>query len=165
MKGTQKLFAVLSLMILAFGFLPLLAQPLPYEGQDWLTYEATMYYGDSFEPDDSRALARQCLVNSSIQFHNFHTQGDQDWIWFQAQSGLSYTIKTDARTEGSLADTVVELYDHRGMLISSNDDGGDMTDSLLQLQATFNGIYYVKVTEWAGRYGSDYWYHFSVTTP
>jgi hypothetical protein len=165
MKATQKLFAVLSLMILAFGFLPLFAQPLPYEGQDWLTYEATMYYGDSYEPDDSRTLARQCIVNSSIQFHNFHVKGDPDWIWFYAQIGWSYTIKADARTEGSLADTVLELYDRSGRLVTSDDDGGDMTDSILQFQATYTGIYYVSVTEWAQRYGNDYWYHLSVVTP
>lgn len=164
MKAKQKLFAVLSLMILAFGFLPLFAQPLPYEGQDWLAYEAQMYYGDSFEPDDSRTLARQCLVNTT-QFHNFHVKGDPDWIWFYAQSGLSYMIKADARMEGSLADTVVDLYDLNGNPVSSDDDGGGMTDSLLQFQATYTGIYYVRVTEWTERYGNEYWYHLSVVAP
>jgi hypothetical protein len=165
MKGTEKLFAVLMIMILALGFLPLLAQPLPYEENDWLAYEATMYYGDSFEPDDSRALAQQCPVNSSIQLHNFHVKGDPDWIWFYAEAGVTYLIKTDARTEGSLADTVLELYDRYGLPVSSDDDGGAMTDALLQFQATYTGIYYAKVTEWANRYGSEYSYRLSVTTP
>ena len=97
MKGTKKLFAILTLLILVLGFLPLLAQPLPYEGHDWLEYEATMYYGDAFEPDDTRFQAKACPVNGPLQLRNFHVQADPDWIWFNAQLGVSYAIEAVGR--------------------------------------------------------------------
>ena len=164
MKGTQKLFAILALLILALGFLPLLAQPLPYAGHDWLEYEATMYYGDSYEPDDTRFAAKPCPADSSTQLRNFHAQGNEDWIWFNATSGMTYAIQAVGRTEGALADTVLELYDRNGLLVTSDDDGGDMTDAIIEFQASYQGVYYVKVTEWADRYGSDYWYRLSVVS-
>ena len=123
MKGAQKLLLAVTLLVLVFGFLPLLAQPLPYKELDWLSYEATMYYGDAYEPDDSRNLAKPIQVNGAVQMRNFHVRRDQDWVWFYAQQGTSYVVETRARPIGSLADTVLELYDNTGQLLASDDDG------------------------------------------
>jgi hypothetical protein len=109
MKGTQKLFAVLTFLILALGFAPLLAQPLPYKGLDWLSLEPLIYYADAHEPDDTPSLAKHCPVDGPLQIHNFHTGEDQDWILFYAVAGQTYVIKTEARPIGALADTVLEL--------------------------------------------------------
>ncbi len=164
MKGTQKLFVLLTLLVLAFGFLPLFAQRLPYKGLDWLSYQSAMYYGDDYEPDDSQSAAKPCPVNGSSQIHNFHTSGDQDWISFSTEAGSDYTIKTQAWPLGSLADTVLELFNSDGELVGSNDDG-NMTDAILQFQAAYAGTYYARVTEWADRYGTAYWYHLRVIEP
>jgi hypothetical protein len=162
MKGTQKLAAVLTILVLAFGFLPLFAQPLPYKEMDWLALEPTIYYADDYEPDDTRNLARPFPANDPLQFHNFHVTGDEDWIWFYAQVGTSYAIETRARPLGSLADTVLELYNLAGALLARDDDGGPMTDALLVFDATYTGIHYARVTEWADRYGDAYWYYLRV---
>ncbi len=162
MKGTQKLAAVLTLLILAFGFLPLFAQPLPYKELDWLALEPTIYYADPYEPDDTRALARLSLVNGPVQFHNFHASRDQDWIRFTVRAGDHYAIETQARPLGSLADTVLELYDMWGGLLARDDDGGPMTDALLKFEAAYTGMHYARVTEWANRYGDAYWYYLRV---
>ena len=162
MTGTQKLFALLTVLILAFGFLPLLAQPLPYEGLDWLSYESTMYYTDGYEPDDTRFLAQECAVGGPIQIRNFYPSGDQDWVWFYTQAETSYAVETQAKPLGSLADTALELYDQNGELIASDDDGGTMTDARLKFQAAYTGVHFAKVIEWANRYGDPYWYHLRV---
>lgn len=162
MKGTQKLAAVLTILILAFGFLPLFAQPLPYKELDWLALESAVYYADGYEPDDTRALAKPCPVNGPLQLHNFHADGDQDWIRFTAQGGDHYAIETQARPLGSLADTVIELYNLVGVLLARDDDGGSMTDARLEFEATYSGTYYARVTEWADRYGDAYWYYLRV---
>ena len=162
MKGTQKLAAVLTILVLALGFLPLFAQPLPYKDMDWLALGPTIYYGDGYEPDDTRALAGPCPVDGPPQFHSFHASGDQDWVWFYAQAGDFYAIETQAKPLGSLADTVLELYNFTGALLAKDDDGGPLTDALLKFKATYTGIYYVKVSEWADRYGDPYWYYLSV---
>ena len=165
MKGTQKLFVLLTLLVLAFGFLPLFAQRLPYKGLDWLAYQSAMYYGDDYEPDDSQSAARPYRVNGPYQVHNFHAKGEEDWISFWTEAGSNYAIKTWANPLGSLADTVLELFNSDGQFVAGDDDGGDGTDALLQFQAAYTGIYYVRVTEWADRYGDVYWYHLRVTEP
>jgi hypothetical protein len=162
MKGVQKLLLLVTLLVLAFGFLPLLAQPLPYKELDWLSYEATMYYGDAYEPDDSRNLAKAIQVDGAVQLRNFHVRRDQDWVWFYATKGTSYAVETRARPIGSLADTVLELYDYTGQLLDSDDDGGELTDARLPFMAEYTGIHYARVTEWADRFGDVYWYHLAV---
>jgi len=163
MKGTQKLFVLLALLVLAFGFVPLFAQRLPYKGLDWLAYQSIMYYGDDYEPDNSQAEAKPFLVNDPYQIHTFHTSGDQDWIWFGTEDGAYYTIRTWASPLGSLADTVLELFDSNGQPVSGDDDSGAGTDARLQFQAAYTGVYYARVTEWADRYGTAFWYHLQVT--
>ena len=44
MKGSVKLVAIVAFFALYVGLLPVIALPLPYEGLDWLSYGAAMYY-------------------------------------------------------------------------------------------------------------------------
>ncbi len=46
MKGSHKLFAILVFAVLCIGLVPMIVRPLPYEGLDWLSYEASIQYGD-----------------------------------------------------------------------------------------------------------------------
>lgn len=165
MKGTQKLFVLLALLVLAFGFVPLFAQRLPYKGLDWLAYQSVIYYGDDYEPDDSMPEARPFPVNSGYQSHTFHDDGDQDWIFFSTVAGAEYTIVTWASPLGSAADTVLELFNSDGQLVGSNDDGPTGSDARLEFQAAYTGTYYARVTEWADRYGAAYWYYLRVIRP
>ena len=47
--------------------------------------------------------------------------------------------------------------------MSGDDDSGAGTDARLQFQAAYTGVYYARVTEWADRYGTAFWYHLQVT--
>jgi len=162
MKGTQKLLAIVAILLLGLGVLPLLAQPLPYAGTDWLDYEATLYYGDSYEPDDTFDSANQYPLGIAYQVHNFHLPQDRDWVWFDATAGSLYTVQTHASALGSSADTVVYLYDSLGRLLDSDNDGGEGFDSAIYARATYSGRYYVQVQDWRHGYGASYWYHLSV---
>jgi hypothetical protein len=77
---------------------------------------------DEWEPDDDPGEARP-LEPGVAQQHNLHTLGDRDWLYFEAQSGQSYEIRTSHL--GPEVDTVVSLYDGQGNELAVDDDGGD----------------------------------------
>jgi hypothetical protein len=75
---------------------------------------------DPYEPDDTPDEAKQIPTDGTIQTHNFGTQGDVDWIKFNAVEGQTYIIET--LNLGPRCDTVMYLYAADGTLIDSNDD-------------------------------------------
>jgi len=163
MKGRAKLVAIVTFFIVCGGLLPVIAMPLPYEGLDWLSYGAAMYYGDAYEPDNSRQDANWCGTAGDSQYHNFHVSGDENWVYFEVQAGSFYTIRTQAKPMGSMADTVVELYNSSGEYVDGDDNCGHQTDPALKFQAAYTGIYYVKVRECQSRWGDAYWYLLNIT--
>ena len=68
--------------------------------------------------------------------------GDSDYFAFQAQAGTSYVIETSS---GSLADTVLDLYNPSGFPIASDDDGGSGDASRITWNAPSSGTYYAAV--------------------
>ena len=99
--------------------------------------------GDVFEADDSMAQAVQIDAILGTQSHTLHQPGDQDWIRFRVGRGLHYVIST---SEPALhVDTVLELYDDGGYLLSSNDDGPSGSGSQLAWQATYNGDLFARI--------------------
>lgn len=162
MKGSVKNLVMVAFLILCVGLVPVIALPLPYEGLDWLSYGGEIYYGDIYEPDDTRAQARPYSFSGGSQFHTFHVAGDVDWVWFSTQAGVSYVIQTHASSVGSSADTVINLYDANGDWVAGDDDGGVGSDSRLQFRATYTGIYYVRVQEYWEYFGDAYWYYLNI---
>lgn len=67
---------------------------------------------DQFEPDDSPGEATTVFVGDSPQYHDFHREGDEDWVRFYAPEGVPVAIKVDEEGEGT--DAVLELYDANG---------------------------------------------------
>ncbi|MBC7250101.1 MAG: pre-peptidase C-terminal domain-containing protein [Anaerolineae bacterium] len=102
---------------------------------------------DGYEADNAYTSAKWIYADES-QVHNIHTEGDQDWIKFQATAGFTYTLSTT--NDGGHADTVLYLYDTDGVtLITSNDDyPGMWPSSQIDWQAPADGVYYVKVEHW-----------------
>ena len=75
---------------------------------------------DSYEDDDSSALAAEIAVNAGAQLHSFHDIGDEDWAYFDALSGAVYTISTD--NLDPFCDTVLMLYDTDGSTVLASTD-------------------------------------------
>jgi len=89
----------------------------------------------------------QPIALGETQTHNFDSLGDQDWIKFTAQSGLTYTIQTS--NLGPAADTYLYLYDTDGStLLAANDDYGGSLASRIEWTAPLTGTYYVLVKHW-----------------
>jgi hypothetical protein len=49
-------------------------------------------------------------VNGAVQHHRFYQAGDIDWARFDAEEGVTYTIRGTV-TDGSAANPVLEIYD------------------------------------------------------
>ena len=101
---------------------------------------------DLYESDNDRTSASAIMIGQA-QTHNFTELGDQDWIRFEAQEGITYTLRTFSL--GRSADTYLYLYDTDGVtLLASNDDSGGSLASQLVWQAPTTGTYYVLIRHW-----------------
>lgn len=69
---------------------------------------------DIYEPDDNPPQASFIsLEDGAFQEHNFHDEGDNDWIQFFAIEGVSYTVEVFEADAAN--DTVLELYGEDGI--------------------------------------------------
>jgi hypothetical protein len=101
---------------------------------------------DAYEGDDSAAAARLIGLGQA-QVHNIGGPGDNDWLKFDAVSGVTYRLRTSDL--GPSADTYLYLYDTDGVtLLASNDDYGGSLASQIEWTAPATGIYYVLIQHW-----------------
>ncbi|MEM7539216.1 MAG: hypothetical protein AAF639_44070 [Chloroflexota bacterium] len=63
----------------------------------------------SYEPNNSCESAVEIEPNGSSQSHNFHVQGDEDWIMFTAPSAGTYRVEVTIPS-GSRADVDLSYY-------------------------------------------------------
>ena len=103
---------------------------------------------DAYETDGAIGSASWITPDGYSQIHNIHTEEDTDWVKFEAQAGITYTLTTG--NTGDHADTVLELYDTDGStLLAENDDcPGRWPASCLDWQAPSDGTYYAKIYHW-----------------
>ena len=101
---------------------------------------------DGYEGDDTVDQASELLEGQS-QVHNFDALGDEDWMYFTATAGYTYTIYTFGL--GEAADTYIYLYDMDGAtLLASNDDYNSRLSSRIDWVAPASGNYYILVKHW-----------------
>ncbi len=101
---------------------------------------------DAYESDDLPAEARP-IASDGTQRRNFDSLGDQDWVKFTAQGGVTYTIQTS--NLGPAADTYLYLYDTDGStLLAANDDYDGSLASHIEWRAPVTGAYYLLVKHW-----------------
>ena len=120
---------------------------------------------DAYEADDSINNASWITPDGFSQIHNVHIERDIDWVKFEAQAGVTYTLSTG--NTGDHADTVLELYDTDGstLLISNDDCPGRWPASCLDWQPTSDGVYYAQIYHWnPWAYGCTTEYGLSVLT-
>lgn len=119
---------------------------------------------DGFEPNDYLAQASLIDVNT-IQLHAICPTGDEDWLVFGGVGGKTYTIDVIDMAGG--LDLSLELFDPDGNSIAFNDDfferepapnPSDLRPRINEFEIPFDGRYYIKVRDTAGRGAVDYRY-------
>lgn len=101
---------------------------------------------DSREPDDTIAQARSITTDAAPQAHNLHVEADRDYVFFEAQEGIAYTIET--LNLGWDIDTVIYLYDSHGNELARDDDSAEEPPaSRILWIAPSTGTYYVMIRD------------------
>lgn len=105
---------------------------------------ASTSQADEYETDDDSGFAKPVTVNDpDSQFHNFHREGDVDWVTFSAVAGNYYTIQ--ASDLSSICNVALSLYDANGSLLGESDRRGMGGNETLEWECISNGDYYVKI--------------------
>ena len=109
------------------------------------TFTLNSYPPDQYEPDDTPQDAKQIPTDGTVQTHNFHQQGDVDWIKFTAVEGKTYTI--DTLNLELNCDTVIYLYAPDGTTIIDYNDDFDSLASRIDFEVPVGkgGTYYIQV--------------------
>ncbi|QTA92340.1 PEGA domain-containing protein [Desulfonema magnum] len=132
---------------------------------------------DEYEEDDKFSQARVIVINNSadsakngdsVQPHNFHDAGDEDWMMFYGIAGQIYTVHAETESLGSNCDPVIELYDTDGVtLLKSKNDGIEgKNETLLWKDCSRDDIYYVRLRSFSpDAFGEDTAYELTVYNP
>ena len=153
-------FAVFVAVALLLGAVAALADvqtapEKPWSILDLPEFSAALADVNEVEPNNTCATA-EAYTYLDI-FHAQITAGDQDWVSFSATAGELLTLGTDADGTPTV-DTVIELYHNNcTTLLTSDDDGGPGTFSLISnFPAPYTGLYVLKIRGYsstsAGRY-------------
>ncbi len=105
---------------------------------------------DKYENNYDQAHAYKLPVSASVSLSsleglaNFYPdQNDQDWFKFWAKNGKWYQVTT-SNLNG--VDTYIEIRDRNNNVIKSNDDYTEGYASRTSWGATYDGYYYIRVT-------------------
>ncbi len=109
------------------------------------TYVTRDVNADDYEQDDKFTQANAVTINDkNFQNHNFHDEGDEDWIKFYGISGEIYI--TEVNNKNSHCDVVIEIIDTDGttvLAVSENEETAGKENSL-EWFCPQDGLYYVK---------------------
>ena len=98
---------------------------------------------DDYEPDDTCAQAQVISTDGTMQWHNFHHYGDEDWVAFSGTAGTTYIIEALVPPD-STADIQGELYDLCGGGALGDQDHPFTPSFRMEQTAPVDGVYYVR---------------------
>jgi uncharacterized repeat protein (TIGR01451 family) len=118
--------------------------------------------GDAYEEDDTCLQASTISTDGAIQNHTFHDQADEDWIAFQATTGITYVIHIRVPA-ASPADVIAELYGDCGAVIQPGQDPPFSPDIRIVTEFPTDDVYHLRLLNHApGVYGPEVAYDVSV---
>jgi YVTN family beta-propeller protein len=141
-------------------------------GTDTVTFIVPEGCEDDYEPDDSRAEAT-IVTPPNTTHHNFHDDGDVDWVGFWGTAGITYTIETLNLTTSptTQVNTELYLYSWDGSALTWLDQHNDRhwpsdLSSVITWPVTTDGWYYVVAGRFTGTdYGCDAYYDLRISGP
>jgi len=102
-------------------------------------------YNQANERNNSRdkAYILPIAASAGATDVNFYPSPDEDWFAFYVKSGRHYRASTGNLTG---VDTFMEVYAQDGSRIISDNDGGGGFASKAEWESSYDGYYYVRVT-------------------
>jgi len=100
---------------------------------------------DDYEPNDSRATAFPLPIatSASAPNANFFPADDEDWYAFYVKSGRHYRAWTSNLTG---VDSYLEVFRSDGSRVGGDNDGGGGFASSFEWQSSYDGYYFIHVT-------------------
>ncbi|MBI1293770.1 hypothetical protein GC175_02280 [bacterium] len=115
---------------------------------------------DIYEVNNTCAQARSIPLDT-VQQHNFHVEGDVDWIKFNAQAGQTYIIQIE--NVGSQADAVIFLYDSCVAAPATANNNAFGSTVTIEWDSNINGEYFMELRQFdPARFGPEANYRISV---
>ncbi|NJP04319.1 MAG: hypothetical protein HC837_01155 [Chloroflexaceae bacterium] len=129
---------------------------------NYVVYGSGTGCSDLYEPDNASSEAG-FIAFDSTQTHAFCSDGDEDWVWFDATAGNTYRIETSNLSSDT--DTAMSLYASDGTsLLASDDDGADEPSaSLIEYTPDTSQILYLQVYHSFAEGGPAYQYDLTIT--
>jgi hypothetical protein len=108
--------------------------------------------GDAYEPNNSFGEAYTLPVAASVTLENLSLLplGDEDWFAFYVEAGQHYQAATSNLVD---VDTYLKVFDRDFNLVVGDDDSGGGLASRADWQASYDGYYYVRVTNFVAGCG------------
>jgi hypothetical protein len=123
-------------------------------GTVFVTNEATQAEA---EPNDTREQAMVVVPEAQVLTGVLQAKGDVDWFKISTTEAVSLLVMTRTREMSSPTDVLLELFNAEGVKMVENDDVG-LRDAELSAQLPAAGDFFLKVSEIAGRGGSEWAY-------
>jgi hypothetical protein len=101
--------------------------------------------GDEYEVDDTCATARVIATDGTVQTHNFHDEGDDDWVRFETQANKSYVITVG--NVGARVNAVVMLHNQCDAAPLASEGNAFGPTVQLEWNCTVAGWYYLRVLQ------------------
>lgn len=109
------------------------------------------------EPNNARTEATIVAAETQLLTGTLQVSSDVDWFKITTTEATPLLVAARTREVGSPTDAMLELYNADGAKIAENDDAGPR-DAELAFQLPGAGDFYLKVSEIAGRGGSEWIY-------
>ena len=109
------------------------------------------------EPNDTREQAMAVAPESQVLTGTLQGKGDVDWFKITATEATPLLVMTRTREMNSPTDVQLELFSADGGKMVENDDAGPR-DAEISAQLPAAGDFFLKVSEIAGRGGSEWTY-------
>ncbi len=117
---------------------------------------------DPYEPNDTRETAYAFPVSTSASATDANfvpSDSDKDWFSFYVKNGRRYRASTNNLVG---VDTYVEVFDKDNNRVAHDNDSGGGFASKAEWQASYDGYYYIKVTNMVASSGSSDTYDLTV---
>lgn len=115
------------------------------------------------EPNNDVAHATPAPADLPIALNGIISEkGDVDYFKITAKKGQAYDLSVFARQLRSPLDSVLTIYNAKGIKLAENDDDG-MPDSHLRWSAPADGEFFVSVTDQLSRGGPLFFYRVEIT--
>jgi hypothetical protein len=118
---------------------------------------------DPYEPNDVREAAYTFPVATSVSATDANfvpSASDQDWFKYYVKDGRRYRAST---TNLIGVDTYLEVFDRDGNRKAGDNDSGGGFASKVEWQASYDGYYYIRVTNQVSISESDDTYDLTIT--